>query len=173
MATPIDTPHKSGTLRLAGQADRPEDDVRNMSPDQKAEWFLDHADDAVLACRGGARHRYDLFRRGSKMPNTWAIASPYGPRGAMLLVQRCSECRLVFRYLKTTANRKMDPGETRWETWYDPRYKAPKGSARISPAQARTTAGARKDAEEPGWMDELAAKNVPAGVAGVLEILAS
>lgn len=169
----IDAPRKTGgPLRLAGQADRPEEDVRNMSPEQKADWFLANADDKVLACRGGARHRYDLIARGAKMPHTWAVPSPTGPRGAYLLVQRCSECRLVFHYLKTTANRKLDLGETRWETWYDPRYKAPKGSARISPAQARRAAGDRKDADEPGWMDELAAKNVPAGVAGILEILA-
>lgn len=170
----IDAPKKTGApLRLAGQADRPEEDVRNMSPDEKAEWFLDHADDRVLGCRGGARHRYDLIVLGGKMPHTWAVPSPYGPRGAYLLVQRCSECRLVFRYQKTTANRKMDPGELRWETWYDPRYKAPKGSARISPAQARRAAGDRKDAGEPGWMEALAAKHAPAGVSGILEILAS
>jgi hypothetical protein len=167
----IDAPRKSGSLYLAGQVD-PSEDLRLMSPEQKAEWFLDHADDAVLACRGEHRHTYDKFRRGRKMPHTWAVPAPYGPRGALLLVQRCGECHMVYRFLKTTARHKIDPAAATWETWRDPRYRAPRGAARISPAMARAAASGRKDEAEPGWLDELLAKQAPATVAGVLAVLA-
>lgn len=167
----IDTPRKSGPLYLAGQVD-PSDDLRLMSPEAKAEWFLAHADDAVLACRSSPnRHAYDKFRRGRKMPNTWAIPAPY-PRGALLLVQRCGECHMVYRFLKTTARHKIDPAAAQWETWRDPRYRAPRGAARITPGMATSEAAARKDADNPEWMSELAAKAVPATVTGVLAVLA-
>jgi hypothetical protein len=167
----IDTPRKSGPLYLAGQVD-PSEDVRLMSPEQKAEWFLDNADDAVLGCRGDHRHTYDKFRRRRKMPNTWAIPAPYGPRGALLLVQRCGECLMCYRFLKTTARHTIDPAAAVWETWRDPRYRAPRGAARITPGMARAAAAARKDDENPEWMAELAAKPVPGTVAGVLAVLA-
>jgi hypothetical protein len=167
----IDTPRKSGPLYLAGQRD-PSDDLRAMNPEQKADWFLDHADDRVLGCRGEYRHTYDKFLPGAAMANTWAIPAPNGPRGALLLVQRCGACRMMYRFLRTTARHGIDPAAAEWDTWRDPRYKAPKGAARIRPSQARSALAARKDENEPGWMDKLAAKPVPGTVAGVLAVLA-